>query len=212
MNAFFWASSSSPRWGGNCQFSNSQYGSWLRLRNLHDSILPFAGIRSGPYQHERLNDIGQGRPLLDEKVARTLAIRFKKIAEVARHRPEIGSDQNPILMRGEGQHLGVGNPFQSGLMGRKRIDCRLTAETTSDDRIVETGIRQEADHPSASPRNGLLPHTLERHPDFRRRWMGSCESILIALAFRNVPFHIFLTSKIEGDCPINLLEAQCRIM
>ncbi len=42
--------------------------------------------------------------------------------------------------------------------------------------------------------------------------MGSGESILFALAFRNVPFHIFPTSKIEGDCPINLLEAQCRIM
>jgi hypothetical protein len=42
--------------------------------------------------------------------------------------------------------------------------------------------------------------------------MGSGESILFALAFHNVPFHIFLTSKIEGDRPINLLEAQCRIM
>ena len=31
-----------------------------------------------------------------------LAIRFKEVAEVARHRPEIGSDKNPILMRGEG--------------------------------------------------------------------------------------------------------------
>jgi hypothetical protein len=165
-----------------------------------------------PYQHQRINDISQGRPLLDEKDARTLAIRFKEVAEVARHRPEIGSDKNPILTRGEGQHLGVGNSFQCGLMGREKIDCRLTAETPGDDRIVETGIRQEADHPSTSPRNGLLPHTFKLHPDFGRCWMGSGESILFALAFHNVPFHIFLTSKIEGDRPINLLEAQCRIM
>ena len=42
--------------------------------------------------------------------------------------------------------------------------------------------------------------------------MGSGESILIALTFRTVPFHLFLTSKIEGNRPINLLEAQCRIV
>jgi len=131
---------------------------------------------------------------------------------VTRHRPEIGSNKDPILLRGEGQYPGVGNSFQPGLMGRKKIDCRLTPETAGDDRIVETGIRQEADHPSASPRDGLLPHTLKRHPDFGRRWMRSGESILFALAFRHVSFHIFPTSKIEGDSPINLLEAQCRIM
>jgi len=42
--------------------------------------------------------------------------------------------------------------------------------------------------------------------------MGSGESILFALAFRNVLFHILLTSKIERDRTINLLEAQCGIM
>jgi hypothetical protein len=97
-------------------------------------------------------------------------------------------------------------------MGRKKIDCRLTPETASNDRIVETGIRLEADHPSASTRDGLLPHTLKRHPDFGRRWMGSGESILFALAFRNVSFHIFPPSKIVGDSPINLLKGQCRVM
>ena len=97
-------------------------------------------------------------------------------------------------------------------MGRKKIDCLLTAETPSDDRIVETGIHQEADHLSASPRDGLLPHTLKRHLDFGGRWMGSGESILFALALHNVLFHIFPTSKIEGDRPVNLLEGQCRIV
>jgi len=51
--------------------------------------------------------------------------------------------------------------------------------------------RQETDHPSASPRDALL-HTLERHPDFGGRWMGYSESILFALTFRDVRFHIFL--------------------
>ncbi len=62
---------------------------------------------------------------------------------MARHRLEIGSDKNPVLMRGEGQHFGVGNSFQLGLMRGKKIDGRLTAETPGDDRVVETGIRQK---------------------------------------------------------------------
>jgi len=41
--------------------------------------------------------------------------------------------------------------------------------------------------------------------------MGSMKASL-PLTFRNVRFHIFVTSKIEGDRPINLLEAQHRIM
>jgi hypothetical protein len=47
-------------------------------------------------------------------------------------------------MRGEGQHFGVRNSFHPGLVGRKKIDGRLTAETPGDNRIVETGIRQKA--------------------------------------------------------------------
>src|ERR1039458_8294233 len=53
-----------------------QGDSWLWLRNLHDPVLPFVGVRSRPYQHQRVNDISQGHPLLDEKDARTMAIRF----------------------------------------------------------------------------------------------------------------------------------------
>ena len=42
--------------------------------------------------------------------------------------------------------------------------------------------------------------------------MDSGESILFTLPLHNVPFHIFPLSKIEGDRPINLLEAQCGIV
>jgi hypothetical protein len=213
-----------PRWGAKFQNSGRDSNSWtprkcgrggglwLRLRNLHDAILPFVGVRGSPYQHECLNDIGQKRPLLDEKDARTLAIRFKKAAEVTRHRSEIGSDKNPILERGEGQHFGVGNALQPSIMDRKKIDCWFATETPGDDRTVEAGIRQEANHLSASAGTDLLPHTRKRLLDIGRRWMGSRESILLALAFRNVRFHLFLTSKGEGDCTINLLKTQCRIM
>jgi hypothetical protein len=187
-------------------------GRWLRLGNFHDPILPFVCGRSGPYHHESLNDIGQERSLFDEKHARALAVRFQEVAEVAGHRPKIGSDKNPILLGGEGQHIGIGNSFQPGLMGRKKIDCRFTAAAPGDNRIVETRIRQVADHRSASPRDALLPHTFERRPDFGRRRMGSSESILFALAFRNVGFHIFPISQIESDRTVNLLQAQCWIV
>ena len=134
------------------ELANASVGClWLRLRNLHDPILPFVVVRSGPDQYERFNDLGQGRSLLYEEDTCALAIRLKEVTKVTRHRPEIRSDKNPVLTRGEGQNLGVGNSFQPGLMRRKKIDCRFTAETPGDDGIVETGIRQEADHPSALP-------------------------------------------------------------
>ena len=142
---------------------------------------------------------GQWRPLLDEKDARTLAMRFKEGAEMAGHCPEIGSDKNPIWHVAKASTSGSGTPW-------------LPTETPGDDRIVETDIRQEADHPSASSRDGLLSHALERLFNLGRRWMGIGESILLALAFRNVPFHLFPTSKVKGDRAINLIEAQCRIM
>jgi hypothetical protein len=52
-------------------------GLWLRLGNLHEPVAPFFGVRSGPYQYESLNDIGQGRSLPDEKDARTLSVSLQ---------------------------------------------------------------------------------------------------------------------------------------
>jgi hypothetical protein len=79
-----------------------------------------------------------------------MAVPFKEFAEMARHGPEIGSYQYPILTRGKRQRLGIGNSFQPGLMGGKKIAGRLTAQTPGDDRIVQTGIGQEADYSSVS--------------------------------------------------------------
>ena len=90
--------------------------------------------------------LGLGRSLFDEKDASTSAVRRHEVAEVAGHRPEIGSYKNPILFRGESEHIGIGHSFQPGLMGRKKVDCRLTAAASSDDRIVEAGVRKKADH------------------------------------------------------------------
>jgi hypothetical protein len=144
--------SQDPPAGFELAVASAPGGSGSRLRNLDESIAPFVGLRSGPYQYESLNDVGQGRPLPDEKDARTLSVRFKEVAEVPRHRPEIGSNKNPIPARSEGEHLGVGDSFQPGLMGRKKIDRRFAAETPGDNGMVETGVRQEANHVSFGAR------------------------------------------------------------
>lgn len=86
------------------------------------------------------------------------------------------------------------------------------AQAPGDDRIVETGIRQEANHPSASPRQHLPQQTPELLFDLGRRWMGSGESILLALARRNVLFDFSLLTQVEGERTVNLLDAQCPIM
>lgn len=62
---------------------------------------------------------------------------------MARHRPKVGSDKNPILTRCKGQHVGIGNPFQPRFMSRKKVDRRLTAKTPGDNRMVETGIARK---------------------------------------------------------------------
>jgi hypothetical protein len=60
--------------------------------------------------------------LLDEKYTGALAMYFEEVPEVVWHRPEVGSDKNPILLRSEGQYFGVGNSFQLRFRGGKKID------------------------------------------------------------------------------------------
>jgi len=81
-----------PDWGGNFKTPD-----WIRTCasaavavTAEESPRSDSSIRrrpNGPYQHERLNDIGQVRSLLNEKDARALAIRFQEATEVVRHRP-----------------------------------------------------------------------------------------------------------------------------
>jgi hypothetical protein len=147
----------------------------------------------------------RGRLLLAEKNARTLAVRFQEIAEMARHHPEIGRDKDPILLGGEGQTSASDTPSSLASWAERKsiVDLRrrhpltiaLWRLASVRKRIIGQGFAA-----SASPQAGLLPQTLKRHVDFG------------AFAFRNVRFHVFLASNIEGDRPINLLEAQYRIM
>ena len=57
--------SKAPRPHSSSQLRGSGRG--LRRRNLHDPIVPFVRGRSGPYQHESLNDIRQSGSRLTRK-------------------------------------------------------------------------------------------------------------------------------------------------
>jgi hypothetical protein len=79
-------------------------------------------------------------------------MNFKEVAEVLRHRPEVGEDENSILLCGERQDLGGRYSLQLSLARREKVHLWLATETPADDCVAETGIRQEADHSSALPR------------------------------------------------------------
>src|ERR1039458_4395956 len=85
--------------------------------------------------------------------------------------------------------------------------CRLAAQTTANDGMVEAGIRQEADHASASSRLQLLPHAFELLFEIGRSRMRRAVCILLALALRYVAFHFALVAQVESNCAINLLQA-----
>src|ERR1035437_7429879 len=88
--------------------------------------------------------------LLHQKHACTGAPGLKQLAGMSRHSLPVESDRNSTLRGGEGQHLRVGNPRQSCVVGGGKIDCGFAAQATTNDRIAEAGIRQEANHPSTS--------------------------------------------------------------
>src|ERR1039457_6058778 len=78
--------------------------------------------------------------------------------------------------------------------------------------MVEAGIRQEADHASASSRLQLLPHAFELLFKIGRRRMRRAVCILLALALRYVAFDFALVAQVEGNRSIHLLQAQRGVM
>jgi hypothetical protein len=59
-------------------------------------------------------------PLLDQKDAGALGVRFKEVGKVARHCPEIRGDENPILTRGEAEQFTVGWADRKSIAGSRR--------------------------------------------------------------------------------------------
>jgi len=80
---------------------------------------------------------------------------------MARHGLTIVGDKNSIPLGGEREDVGVGNSLQLCFVSGEKVHCWLVTPTTFDDRVVEVGVRQEANHPSALPRRHLPAHALE---------------------------------------------------
>jgi hypothetical protein len=57
--------------------------------------------------------------------------------------------KDAILPGSQCEHLGISDALQMGRMSREEIERGLAPQTASHDRMVEAGIRQEADHASA---------------------------------------------------------------
>jgi hypothetical protein len=139
-------------------------------------------------------------------------VSLQEIRKVLRHGLEIVRAENSILLSRLAQDSGIGDSYQLRLAHREEVHRRLTPPTTANDCMVETGIRQEAHHPSALPRWKMPTRAPQLFFQFGRRRMRFCELLFEVFTLRQVLFHVTLIAEVEGDRAINLLEAQRRIM
>ena len=100
-------------------------------------------------------------------------------------------------MAGMREHSLIWNPRQVCIAGRENIDGRFAAQTAAHDRMMQTGIRREANHASAVSSLHLLPHSREFLLDVRRRRMRQALRFLLTLSFRDVNFHLALVAEEE---------------
>ena len=128
--------------------------------NFQNPILPLLRIRGRPNEHKLVDDLANWGRLLYQKDAGAGTSCTEELAKVSRHGLEIVRNKNSILLGGQGQDRRVGNPFEVCVVRGEKINCRLSTPATADDRIVEVGIRQEANHPLASSRRLLLSRAL----------------------------------------------------
>jgi hypothetical protein len=64
--------------------------------------------------------------------------------EVARHRPAVVCDQNPVLLGGKFQQSGILCPSEAGLREVNHVDGGLTRTQAANDVGVEVFIREKA--------------------------------------------------------------------
>ena len=79
---------------------------------------------------------------------------------MSRHGLEIVRNKNAILLGSQRKDRRVRHPFKVCVVRGEEVDCWLSTSATANDRIVEVGVCQEANHPLASSRQLLLPCTL----------------------------------------------------
>ena len=77
--------------------------------DAQDAILPFAGIRGAPNQHQLLDHRADRRILFHQEHARAVAARLEKLPEVAWHGLEIVRNENTLLLRCDSEHFWIRN-------------------------------------------------------------------------------------------------------
>ena len=143
-------------------FSKKRIGGPSSLKgNLQDPILPLLRIRGRPNEHEFVNHVANWRRLLHQEHAGAGTPFLKERAKVSRHGLEIVGYKNAILLGGQSQDRWVRDTLKICVVRGKEIDCWLSTPATANDRIVEVGVCQEANHPLASSRQLLLPCALD---------------------------------------------------
>jgi len=128
--------------------------------NFQNPILPLFSIRGRPNEHQLVDDLANWGRLLHQKNAGAGTSGTEELAKVPRHGVEIVRYKNAILLSGQSQDRGIRDSLKVCVVRGEEVDCRLSTPATADDRIVEVGVCQEANHPLASSRQLLLPCAL----------------------------------------------------
>jgi hypothetical protein len=174
-------------------------------RYFENPVLPFLWIGRRPHEHQRLDDLPEGRAWLDEKHAWTRTPCLEELAKVSRHRPEIVGHKNSILLGGQRQNVRITNPLELRKVGGQKIRRGFPSQAPRDDCVTEAGIRQEADHQSALRRLRLTAGALQLLLQIGRRWVLLAKRILYTLTGRHVFVHLVLVSQVESDGPAQTL-------
>jgi len=84
-----------------------------------------------------------------------------ELAKVFRHRLEIVGHKNAALLGGDRQNIRIRNSVKLRKVCGQEIDRGFPSQTPGHDCVMEAGIRQEADHSSASLRRPLTLRALQ---------------------------------------------------
>jgi hypothetical protein len=144
--------------------------------------------------------------LLDEEHAGTGRACREGLSEVPRHRSEVVRDKDATLRGSQSEHIAIAHSLQLCRTRGSEVDLRLATEAARDDRVMKTGVRQEADH--ALPRMQLAPSVLYLLFQISGRSMRFGESILFAFTRREILVHLHLVAQVESDGAVHLLQRQ----
>lgn len=102
-----------------------------------------------------------------------------------RHGPNIVGDENPLVRGGDREDSRITHAVQIRCVCGEEIDRRFAPCTAGDDRVMQTGVRQEADH--ALARLQLTSRALQVLLQISRNRILLAERMLFALTMIQQP-------------------------